>query len=333
MLKQGYRVWTGIVVAALAAVALMAPRTADAQTYPNRTVRLIVPFSAGGAADTLSRIIADALGKQWGQTVVVENRAGGNTIVGTAAALTSAPDGYTLLIAADQNMTINPALSMAAPYDVARDVAPISLIALNPTMLVVNNDLPARNVAEFVALAKQKPKSILFGSSGPGSIQRLAMEQLAQLAGIELVHVPYRGSNETVAGLLGGNVHTTFNGVSNFLQLAEAGKVRVLASSAARRAPQMPDIPAVRESGVAGLEGYETLSWFGIATHAAVPAPIREKIEADLIQAMKKPELEKLLQNRGFELVANSAAEFGALIKSDTAKWRQVVAKGGITAE
>jgi tripartite-type tricarboxylate transporter receptor subunit TctC len=263
----------------------------------------------------------------------VENRPGGNTIVGTTAAFNSAPDGYTLLIAADQNMTINPAMAMAAPYDVERDFAPISLIALNPTMLVVRPDVQARNVQEFVALAKQKPKTILYGSSGPGSIQRLAMEQFAQMAGIELVHVPYRGSNETVAGLLGGNVHTTFNGVSNFLQLAEAGKVRVLAAAASRRSQQMPQVPTVRESGVPGLQDYEALSWFGIVTHASVPGAIREKIEADLVRALKTPEIEKLLQARGFELVAGPSSEFKAQIKSETAKWRQVIAKGGITAD
>jgi tripartite-type tricarboxylate transporter receptor subunit TctC len=308
--------------------------TALAQdAYPNKTVRILIPFSPGGAADTLARIVADALGKHWGQSVIVENRAGGNTIIGTAAAVKSAPDGYTLLFAGDQSITINPALGMAQPYSVEKDLAPISLIALNPSMLAVTIDTPAKSVQEFVALAKKKPKEITYGSSGPGSIQRLSMELLAQQAGIELIHVPFRGSNETVAAMLGNNINATINGVSNFMQLHAAGKVRLLATSSARRAKQVPEVPTVREAGGPELKNYEALSWFGMLAPSGVPQAIRDRIQADLVKVLRTPEMEKTLETRGFELVVNTAGEFGKIIADDTAKWRDVIRKGNIKAE
>ena len=317
----------------LVVAATLLPHASQAQDYPNRTVRIIIPFSPGGAADTLARITANALSKHWGQSVIVENRAGGNTIMGTAAAVNSAPDGYTLLFAGDQSITINPALGMAAPYSVEKDLVPISLIALNPTMLAVINDLPAKTVPEFVALAKAKPGAILFGSSGPGSIQRLAMELFAQTAGIELTHIPYRGSNETVADMLAGNVHSTFNGISNFAQLHAAGKIRLLAAAASHRAKQVPEIPTVREAGGPALKDYEALSWFGLLAPAGVPQAIRDKVQADLAKVLKTPESEKILETRGFELIVGSADHFKTVIESDTAKWREVIRKGNIKAE
>jgi tripartite-type tricarboxylate transporter receptor subunit TctC len=319
--------------AALAATLLPSGAHSQAQDYPNKTVRIIIPFSPGGAADTLVRITANALSKRWGQSVIVENKAGGNTIIGTAAAASSAPDGYTLLFAGDQSLTINPALGLATPYNVEKDLAPISLIALNPTMLAVINDLPVKTVPEFVAYAKARPQKVLFGSSGPGSIQRLAMEMFAQMAGIEMTHIPYRGSNETVASMLTGDVHATFNGISNFAQLYAAGKIKLLATSASHRARQVPEIPTVREAGGPALKDYEALSWFGMLAPAGVPQAIRDKVQADIALVLKTPESEKFLETRGFELVASTAAEFKRVIESDTAKWREVIRKGNIKAE
>ena len=322
-----------VVIAAMLQSHASQAQNSPQQDYPNKTVRIIIPFSPGGAADTLARITANALSKHWGQSVIVENRAGGNTIMGTTAAVNSAADGYTLLFAGDQSITINPALGMAAPYNVEKDLAPISLIALNPTMLAVINDLPAKTVPEFIALAKAKPKEIMFGSSGPGSSQRLSMEMFAQMAGIELTHIPYRGANETVADMLAGNVHSTFNGISNFAALYAAGRVRLLATSSSRRAKQVPEIPTVREVGGPALKDYEALSWFGLFAPAGVPQAIRDKVHTDLVKVLRTPKSEKILETRGFELVANTAAEFKTIIGSDTAKWREVIRKGNIKAE
>jgi tripartite-type tricarboxylate transporter receptor subunit TctC len=323
--------------AAIALVAFIAtlgaPLAALAQDYPSKQVRIIIPFTAGGAGDTLVRLTASLLAKLWKQPVYVENRPGGNTVVGMTAAVNSEPDGYTLLFTGDQSITVNPLISSAAPYDVEKDLVPLSLIALNPLALAVSSDVPAKNVSEFIALARAKPDTILYGSSGPGSIQRMAMELFAQRTNIKLVHVPYRGANETVSGMLSGSVHASFNGISNFMQLVSAGRVRILAVAAGHRAKQIPDIPTVSEAGGPELKGYEALSWFGIFANAKVPKNIRDKIEADLALVLKMPEIEKTLHDRGFELVAGTGAEFKRVIDTDTAKWRDVITKGNITAQ
>ncbi|MPZ38277.1 MAG: tripartite tricarboxylate transporter substrate binding protein [Rhizobiales bacterium] len=322
----------GCVAALLAALAIFASAPASALDYPTKPVRIILPFSAGGAADVLCRIAAQALSKHWGHTVIVENRVGGNTVVGATAAVSSAPDGYTLFYTGDQTITINPLL-YPAPYNVERDLTPITLIALNPMLLAIKKDLPATTVGEFVELAKAKPKTISFGSSGAGSIQRLAMEYFAQLTGIELVHLPYRGSNETVADMLGGNVDSTFNGVSNFVQLLKAGRVRALAVSTGHRSKQVPDIPTVREAGGPALRSYATVSWFGLFAPTGVPQDIRDRIQQDLGRVLKSPEAIQALEARGFELVASTADEFRKVIAEDTVRWRDVIDKAGIKAQ
>jgi tripartite-type tricarboxylate transporter receptor subunit TctC len=317
------------VAALLVGMASILAAPASALDYPTKPVRIILPFSPGGAADVLCRITAQALSKHWGQTVIVENRVGGNTVVGATAAINSAADGYTLFYTGDQTITINPLVS-SVPYNPEKDLAPISLIANNPLMLTVKKDLPAKTVEEFVKLAKAKPKSVSFGSSGAGSVQRLAMEYFAQLAGIELVHVPYRGSNETVADMLVGTVDSTFNGVSNFVQLLKDGRVRALAVAAGHRSKQVPDVPTVREVGGPALQPYAIESWFGLFAPAGVPQDIRDKVQRDLARVLRAPDVIQAMEARGFELVAGTADEFRKVISDDTARWREVVRRGAI---
>lgn len=312
--------------------ALSLTPTAVAANYPSRTVRIVIPFSAGGGADVLLRIVANGLAERWKQSVVVENRAGGNTVIGTLAAVNSAPDGYTLLFAGDQSITINPAL-ISVPYAVEKDLLPITQVANNPMLLVVNKSVPASNLQEFIALAKAKPKSILFGSSGAGSIQRLIMENFAQSAGIELVHIPYRGSNETVAGLLAGDIHTTFNGVANFVELLKADKLRALAIATRDRSPQLPDVPAAWEAGDAKLRNLQTGSWFGFFAPAGTPADIVAQVRADVAEVLASPDVKNTVELRGFQPVANSSAEFAQLIRDETARWAQVIKDGNIKAD
>ena len=302
-----------------------------ASEFPQRNVRFIVPFSAGGGADTLLRILANALATRWGQTTVVENRVGGNTVVGTVAAINSPADGYTLFFAGDQSITINPAL-MSVPYSVDK-LVPISLVAKNPMLLVVTKSVPAKNLKEFIALAKAKPKTVLFGSSGAGSIQRLVMELMAQSAGIELVHVPYRGANETVAGMLGGDIHATFNGVSNFVQLLAADKLRALAVATDKRSSQLPDVPTIKEATDGQLTNVDTGSWFGLFAPAGTPANIVEQVQKDVAAAVADPKVRQAMEARGFIPVASTPAEFSATIKKDAVAWQKVIKEGNIKPE
>jgi tripartite-type tricarboxylate transporter receptor subunit TctC len=307
-------------------------QTAGAQNYPNRNVRIIIPFSAGGGADVLLRIVANGLSERWKQSVIVENRVGGNTVIGTVAAINSAPDGYTLYFAGDQTITINPGLT-SVPYRVERDLVPITQVANNPMLLVVNKSVPANTLQEFIALAKAKPKSITFGSSRAGSIQRMIMENFAQVAGIELVHIPYRGSNETVAGMLAGDIHTTFNGVSNFVELLKADKLRALAIATRERSPQLPDVPAAWEAGDEKLRTLQTGSWFGFFAPAGTPADIIVQVQRDVAEVLASPEVKKTVELRGFQPVANSSEEFAKVIRDETARWAQVIKDGNIKAD
>jgi tripartite-type tricarboxylate transporter receptor subunit TctC len=304
---------------------------AHAAEFPQHSVRFIIPFSAGGGADTLLRLLANALGTRWGQTTVVENRVGGNTVVGTVAAINSPADGYTLFFAGDQSITINPSM-MTVPYSVDK-LIPITLVAKNPMLLVVTKSVPAQNLKEFIALAKAKPKTILFGSSGAGSIQRLIMELMAQSAGIELVHVPYRGSNETVAGMLGGDIHATFNGVSNFVQLLAADKLRALAVATDQRSSQLPNVPTIKEATDGQLANVDTGSWFGLFAPAGTPANIVEQVQKDVAAVLADPKVRQAMEDRGFIPVGSTPAEFGDTIKKDAVQWQKVIKEGNIKPE
>jgi len=319
--------------AAIGALFLAIPfAPTHAADYPQRNVRFIIPFSAGGGADVLLRIVANALATHWGQTTIVENRVGGNTVIGTVAAINSPADGYTLFFAGDQSITINPAM-MTVPYSVEKDLVPITLIAKNPMLLVVTKSVPAQNLKEFIALAKAKPKSILFGSSGAGSIQRLVMELMAQSAGIEMVHVPYRGSNETVAGMLGGDIHATFNGVSNFVQLLAADKLRALAVATTERSSQLPNVPTIKEATDGQLTNVATGSWFGLFAPAGTPASVVQQVQKDIAAVLANPKVRQAVEERGFIPVGSTSAEFGDTIKKEAVQWQKVIKDGNIKPE
>jgi tripartite-type tricarboxylate transporter receptor subunit TctC len=319
-----------LAIGGLLLAAVSAP--AAAADYPQRTVRFIIPFSAGGGADVLLRIVANALSKRWGQNAIVENRAGGNTVVGTVAAVNAANDGYTLLFAGDQSITINPAM-MNVSYSVQKDLVPITLVARNPMLLVVTNSLPAKNLEEFIALAKAKPKSILFGSSGAGSVQRLVMELMAQDAGIELLHIPYKGSNEAVAGMLGGDIQAIYNGVSNFVELLAAKKLRALAVATEQRSTQLPDVPTVKEATSGRLKNVDTGSWFGLFAPAGTPPAIVQQVQRDLAAILADPEVRNTVEQRGFIPVASTPEQFAETIKAETVRWQQVITAGNIKPE
>src|SRR5215475_686405 len=245
-----------LVCAALAATitffsALLPSHSASALDYPNRPVRVIIPFTAGGAPDVLMRLVGQSLSEKWSQGVVIENRAGGNTLVGTVAAAKSAPDGYTLLLAADQTFVLNPLLYDSLPYAM-KEFDSVAMMASIPHMLAVANKVPVSNVKELIALAKAKPDTLTYGTTGPGTIQRIAVEYFSSIAGIKLVQVPYKGANETTTAILAGEIDMTINGMSNILPHIGEGKLKALAVSTVQRNPLAPDVPTMQEAGVPG---------------------------------------------------------------------------------
>jgi tripartite-type tricarboxylate transporter receptor subunit TctC len=326
---HGHRINRRTFMGAAAGIAVAAPRLSFAQAYPSRPVRVIIPFTPGGAPDVLLRLVAQKLSEKWGQGVVVENRAGGNTLTGTVAATKSPPDGYTLLMTADQTFILNPLLYATLPYSM-KELDPIILMASIPHMLAVSHKVPAANVKELVALAKQKPDTMTYGTTGPGTIQRIATEYFAGIAGIKLVHVPYRGANETTTAILSGEVDMTINGMSNILPHIEGGKLKALAISTLTRHRLAPNIPTMQEAGVTG---YTSQGAFGLFAPAGVPADIRAKIHADTAEILKRPDVVKALEDRSFQVDNVGPDGFAKMIASETEKWAKVIRAANIKGD
>ena len=317
--------------AAAGVLLLAVPATqAGAADYPQRNVRFIIPFSAGGGADVLLRILANALADHWGHPTTVENRVGGNTVVGTIAAIGSPNDGYTLLFAGDQSITINPAMMTNLPYTVQKDLVPITLVAKNPMLLVVTNSTPAKNLKEFIALAKAKPEGITFGSSGAGSTPHLSAELFQYMTGIKLVHVPYKGSGAGMVALLSGEISMYFANIPVAIQHVRNGRLRPVALSGTRRNPAVPGIPTLSESG---LVGFDVTSWFGIAAPAKTPRAIVDQLNGAIVRAVNTPDLRARFLDQGAEPVGNSPEQYTAFIEREIAKWAKVIKAAGIKAQ
>ena len=303
---------------------------ARAAAYPDKPVRFYVPYPPGAATDTLGRMAAQVYGQQFKQTFVVENRGGGGTTIGTRAVATAAPDGYSIGIV-DSTFTINPGLlGSRLPYDTLKDFAPISLMATAPFVMVVNPSVPAKDLAAFLALAKAQPGTLSFGSAGVGSAPHLAGEQLKQEAGVQLLHVPYRGGGTVFTDLLGGQVQFAFATVPTLLEHIKAGRLRALAVTTPQRLPQLPDVPTFKESG---LPGVDTTPLFGVLAPAGTPGDIIERLSSTLAQSVRQGELHGKLTGLGFDPVGSTPAEFDQRIRAEVAKWTAVIQKGGIKAE
>jgi tripartite-type tricarboxylate transporter receptor subunit TctC len=329
MMKSNAK-FRSIVAACLAVLAAaMLPRGAQALDYPDRAIHIIIPFTAGGAPDVLLRLVAQKLSEKWGQGVVVENRAGGNTLIGTVAAAKSAPDGYTLLLAADQTFVLNPLLYSSLPYSM-KELDPIVLMASIPHMLAVANKVPVSNVKELIALAKEKPDTITYGTTGPGTIQRIATEYFAGIAGIKLVHVPFKGANETTTAILSGEIDMTINGMSNILPHIGSGKLKALAVSTAKRNPLAPDVPTMQEAGV---PGYTSQGAFGLFAPAGTPREIVAKIDTDVAEVLARPDVAKALEARSFVVDTAGPEQFEKFIAAETSKWESVIKRVGIKIE
>ena len=314
-----------LITAALAFV----PAVACAQSYPSKPVRLIVPFLAGGSTDIVGRTVAQKLAEMWGTPVVVDNRPGGGTTIGTEAVARAAPDGYTLLVT-PAPFTINPSLLSKLPYDALNDFAPITLINTTPLVQVVHPGVPAKTVKELIALAKAKPGKLNFGSSGTGGSNHLAGELFDFMAGVKMVHIPYKGNAGALTDLVGGHVDVVYNGLTSAIALIRGGKLRVLAVTSLKRTPTLPDVPTLDESG---LKGFEAVAWNGLSAPAKTPRDIIAKINADVLKIIGSPELSERLKAEGSDPVGSTPEEYAAFLRREVAKWAKVIKVAGVKAE
>ena len=311
------------IVALMAGVLLAA--AGWAQDYPSRPIRIVVPFSPGGAVDGPTRVIAQELGRRLKQQVFVENKPGAGATIGSEMVAKSPPDGYTLLLASQTNAisaTLYPRLNFA-PLD---DFVGISLLGREPGVLVVHPAFPARNLAELVALAKSKPGQINYASSGNGSGQHLFMAQMATMAGIDLTHVPYRGSGQATTDLLAGTVPMAMPGTAGMVAHIKAGKLRALAVSSSTRSPQLPDVPTMAE---AGLPGYAAYVWLGLMAPKGTPAAIIERLHREVKAALASPEVKSYFSEAGIESAGSSPAEFEAYFREERDRWARVIKDTG----
>ena len=322
-------VLAGPVLLALAAFGV-APATV-AQSYPSKPIRMLVPFPAGGGTDFVARTLAQQLAGPLGQQIVVENRAGASGMIGVEAAARSPADGYTVLIAGVGELTINPSLYRKVPYDTLKDFRPVSLVAKNPLMLVVNPAvLPVATLREVIAAAKASPGRITYASFGPGSIAHVTGELFARRAGIQIVHVPYKGAAPALQDLVGGQVAMMFLDYSTAKSQFGSGKVRAIAVSTRERHPALPDIPSVHE---AGLENFDAYSWIGAAVPAGTPNEVATKLEAEIINALNSPELRQRFSDYGVLPMPSGAERYAQFIRQELERWGDVVKSLDIVLE
>ncbi|WP_426613940.1 Bug family tripartite tricarboxylate transporter substrate binding protein [Bradyrhizobium sp. McL0616] len=302
---------------------------AVAQDYPSRPVKIIVPFPAGGSNDIIARIVAQKLAERSGQTFIVENRGGAGGNIGAEAVASAEPDGYTLLLTAPPPLTINASLYKKLPFDPAKAFAPVALVASVPIVLVVNPSLPAKNVSELIALAKAKPGTLNFGSSGIGSTNHLAGELLKSMAGVDIVHVPYRGAAPAMNDLLAGQIPFMFDNMPAVLPQAQGKAINAIAVAGAKRADALPDVPTVAET----IPGFEASSWFGLVAPAKTPAPVLAKLSSELEIILKMPEVKKRLAELGAEPGTVFGPAFGQFMTDETTKWGKIIQASGATVD
>ena len=299
---------------------------AAAQEYPARPVRIIVPSPPGGGTDIVARVLAQHFARSFGQQFFVENKPGAGNMIGIEAVARSAPDGYTLLMTAS-TLALNSVLFKKVPYDPVRDFAPITLTATAPNVLLVHPAVPAQSLAEFIALAKAKPGALSYGTPGIGTSPHLSMELLKSMAGIDLQHVPYKGTAAAVTDVIGGQIAATFANALTAKPQVDAGRVRALAITGPRRIEALPGVPPVAEAGV---PGYEAMQWYGLLAPAGTPAAIVARLNGEALKALRSAEMKERLAADGAEPLGGSPAEFAALIRRELDKWTRVARAAGI---
>ena len=302
--------------------------TTAAQTYPTKPIRILVGFAPGGAVDISSRVIAQKLGETIGQPVIVDNRPGAAGNIAADLTAKAVPDGHTLFMA---NSTVAmPDLFEKLPYDIGKDLAPVSLIAIGPSVLAVHPSVPARTVKELIALARSKPKALVYGSGGVGNITHLEMELLASMAQLDMVHVAYKGAAPSITGLLSGEVHLLFASIPSILAQIRTERVRALAVSTAKRNAVLPNVPTINEAGV---PGYDAASWYGVFAPAGVPKAVLTTLANELVRIMALPDVRAKFEADGFEPVGSTPDAFDPFVRADIAKWAKTIKAANIKAQ
>jgi tripartite-type tricarboxylate transporter receptor subunit TctC len=305
------------------------PRPAAAQAFPAKPVRLVVPFAPGGPVDTIARVVSPRLAESLGQTVVVDNRAGGGSTIGTELVVRSPADGYTVLLTSS-SIAINPSIYTQITFDPVRDLAPVTWVAASPLALVVHPSLPVKRVADLVRLARTRNGELVYASSGTGSAPHLAGELFASMVGAKLVHVPYKGAGPATGDLLAGHVQVMFNNMLNAVPNVQAGRLRALGVTSAGRSPALPDIPSIAEAGVAG---YEATTWYAYFAPGGTPRAIVDRHHREMAAALKLPEVQARLSTQGVDPVGSGPDELARHLQLEIVKWAKVVKASGARAE
>ena len=312
-----------LLIALVCALAL----PAHAQSYPSKPVRMIVPYPPGGGNDTFGRLFAAKLGERTGQPFLVENRPGAGTMIGTEAAAKSAPDGYTILLSSIATHALSPNLYSRVPYDPIKDFAPITLLGIAPTVLVINQELPAKSLQELISLAKSKPGALAYASGGNGTPPHINAEVFKAVAGVDLLHVAYKGGGPALTDLMAGRVHVMLDTAASAMPHVRGGKLRALALSAPKRSAEYPDLPTFAE---AGLPQYDTNAWYSMHAPAGTPADIVRRLNRELVAILKDPEILARFKQLSTDPVGNTPEEFGAFVKVELDKYARIIKAAGI---
>jgi tripartite-type tricarboxylate transporter receptor subunit TctC len=316
------RIWSGIAAVVLA----LAPFTALAQAWPSKPVKIVVPFAAGGATDVVARLLAQKLTDAWGQSVVVENRAGAGGNIGADVVAKSPADGYTLLMTSGSIVTANQHMYKSLTYDPSRDLVAITNVASGPQVIAVANDVPAKDLREFIAYAKANPKKVNYGSAGVGTQTHLAAENFAYSAGVDLTHVPYKGESAAITDLIGGQIQLATPNLGAAIGHIQSGKIRALAVTSPQRSPQLPDVPAATEV----IPGFENAGWFGLMAPAGTPREVIDRVQRDSAKILLSEDFKAALAKQGMVPVANTPSDFAAAIREESGRWAKVIRERGL---
>jgi len=329
MISNPRRLLLACSTAALGLAAVANPAAVGAQTYPAKPVRLMVPFVPGGNTDIIARVVAPEMSKALGQQLVIENRGGAGSTIGTEVVAKSPPDGYTLLLVSAAHV-INPAMIKKLPYDSIRDFAPISVVADVPTAFAIHPTLPVKNVKEFIALAKARPGQLNYSTAGRGTVGHLSAELLSSIAQIKMVHIAYKGTGQSITDLIAGHVQLQFSSMPAVINHARAGKLRLLAQTGEKRSAAAKDVPTMLESGV---KGFVVSSGFGLLAPAGTPRPVIDRVHGALLKALAEPNVRNNLSGQGADPVGNTPEAYDAFNKAEIAKWIKVARGAGIDPE
>jgi tripartite-type tricarboxylate transporter receptor subunit TctC len=314
----------------LVAATLACPLHISAQSYPGKPIRLVITYPPGGNTDLVGRALAQKLSELLGQQVVVDNRGGAGGVLGTMITAQAAPDGYTIMLGTSAGMVINPLLSSKLTYDPVRDFAPVSMVVIVPQLLVINPQLPVKNVRELIALAKAKPGYLSAGSSGVGTPNHLGTELLKWLAGVNIVHVPYKGGSPAITDLIGGQIHMAFSSVPAVLPHVKAGRLVALGVGSAKRSPALPNVPTIAEAGV---PGYEYTTWYGIFAPVRTPHPLITQLNAAIVKVLNSPEINERFVSQGGDPEPSTPDELRRYMAAESVRWAKTIKAAGIRIE